>query len=182
MQIGLHNLGGCRWYGGYQNLSRQWCDNLSCRGWQHHPHQEGVHCLLNRFNDLFSYCLLPFEGSRWVDLITKHLLVPCSQFLYLTLLVIRFHLETLDFIKHLLPVLSMFLELGKESFMVPDGDSECCTLVKCVLHKALVTTPLVNNTGVITLQPLCISPSNIDRLSISTQASMKILSLRVVFQ
>jgi hypothetical protein len=29
-------------------------------------------------------------------LITKHLLVPCSQFLYLTLLVIRFHLETLD--------------------------------------------------------------------------------------
>src|ERR1700685_1436854 len=100
-----HQPGGGRWYGGYWGFIWQWCDNLSCHGLQCHPHWEGVHRSLNRSNDLFSYCLLPFEGSRRIDLIMKHFLMPRGQFSYLMLLVIRYRLETLDFIKHLPSVL-----------------------------------------------------------------------------
>src|ERR1700691_549284 len=97
---------------------------MPCRGWWRHPHWEGAHCSLNGFNDLLSYCLLPLEGSRRIDLIVKHFLVPRGQFSYLTLLVIRYRLEMLDEIKHLPSVLSTFLELGEEPFMFLDRNSE----------------------------------------------------------
>ena len=65
----------------------------------------------------------------------KHLLMPHGQFFYLTLLGIGLCLETLDFIKHLLPILSTFLVLGEQFLVLLDGNSEQCALVKCILHR-----------------------------------------------
>ena len=88
-----------------------------------------MHHLLDRFNDLFSYCLLPLEGSRRIDLIAKQLLVPHGQFSYLMLLVVRFRFEMLDFIKHIPSVLSTFFGLGEETSVFVDGDGERCALI-----------------------------------------------------